>query len=212
MFLSFYSPRKERIKVKEYKGRSYFELILQPRFLQAVVSAAFAYAVMSFLMTATPINMHVMEYYSLNKTSIVIQLHIVCMFLPSLITGNLLKKFGHSKIIYAGVGFYILTILLSFLEPSFFNYILALVFLGLGWNFLYLSGTGLLVLSYKEEEKFKAQGFNDILVFSIQALASLSAGYMLSITSWKTMNLIALPFLILIIFSSIRADLSNDNK
>ena len=167
---------------------------------------------MSFLMTATPINMHVMEYYSLNKTSIVIQLHIVCMFLPSLITGNLLKKFGHSKIIYAGVGFYILTILLSFLEPSFFNYILALVFLGLGWNFLYLSGTGLLVLSYKEEEKFKAQGFNDIVVFSIQALASLSAGYMLSMTSWKTMNLVAIPFLILIIFSSVRADLSKASK
>ena len=87
-----------------------------------------------------------------------------------------------------------------------------MVFLGLRWNFLYLSGTGLLVLSYKEQEKFKAQGFNDILVFSIQALASLSAGYMLSITSWKTMNLIALPFLVLIIFSSIRADLSNDSK
>ena len=208
MFLSFYSPRKERIKVKEYKGRSYFELILQPRFLQAVVSAAFAYAIMSFLMTATPINMHIMENYSLNKTGIVIQLHIVCMFLPSLITGNLLKKFGHSKLIYAGVIFYMLTILLSFLESSFINYLFSLVFLGIGWNFLYLSGTSLLVISYREEEKFKAQGFNDILVFSIQAVASLSAGYMLSTTSWKIMNLISIPFLILIIISSVKADLS----
>ena len=212
IFLSFYNPKTEPEVVKEYKGRSYFELISQPKFLQAVATAAFAYAVMSFLMTATPINMHIMENYNLNKTGIVIQLHIVSMFLPSLITGNLLKKFGHSKIIYAGVGFYTLTILLSFLEPSFFNYILALVFLGLGWNFLYLSGTGLMVLSYKEEEKFKAQGFNDILVFSTQALASLSAGYILSMTSWKTMNLITIPFLILIIFSSIRADLSKDNR
>jgi MFS family permease len=212
IFLSFYNPKTEPEVVKEYKGRSYFELISQPKFLQAVATAAFAYAVMSFLMTATPINMHIMENYNLNKTGIVIQLHIVSMFLPSLITGNLLKKFGHSKIIYAGVGFYTLTILLSFLEPSFFNYILALVFLGLGWNFLYLSGTGLMVLSYKEEEKFKAQGFNDILVFSTQALASLSAGYILSMTSWKTMNLITIPFLILIIFLSIRADLSKDNR
>jgi|TARA_B110000914_G_scaffold225325_1_gene245662 MFS family permease len=210
LFLSFYSPEAERQKVKEYKGRNYLELLSQPRFLQAVVSAAFAYAVMSFLMTATPINMHIMQNYSLNKTSIVIQLHIICMFLPSLITGKLLIKFGHSKIMYAGVFFFILTILLSFLNPSFFNYLFALVFLGLGWNFLYLSGTGLLVLSYKEEEKFKAQGFNDVIVFSIQALASLSAGYMLSITSWKTMNLIAIPFLILIVFSSIRADLSKN--
>ena len=212
IFLSFYSPKTDQTDVKKYKERSYFELILQPRFLQAVASAAFAYAVMSFLMTATPINMPIIEHYSLNNTGIVIQLHIISMFLPSLITGNLLKKFGHSKIIYAGVGFYILTILLSFLETSFFNNILSLVFLGLGWNFLYLSGTGLLVLSYKEEEKFKAQGFHDILVFSIQALASLSAGYMLSTTSWKTMNLIAIPFLILIILSSIRADLSKGDK
>ena len=212
IFLSFYSPKAEPTRDKEYKGRSYFELILQPRFLQAVASAAFAYAVMSFLMTATPINMHITENYSLNKTGIVIQLHIVSMFLPSLITGYLLKKFGHSIIIYAGVSFYILTILLSFLQSSFFNYLFSLVFLGIGWNFLYLSGTGLLVLSYREEEKFKAQGFNDILVFSIQALASLSAGYILSMTSWKTMNLIAVPFLILIVFSSIRADLSKDSK
>ena len=212
IFLTFYNPKKEIPRTKAYKARGYFELFLQPRFLQAVVSAAFAYAVMSFLMTATPINMHIMENYSLNKTGIVIQLHIVSMFLPSLITGNLLKKFGHSKIIYVGVIFFILTILLSFLESSFYNYLLSLVFLGIGWNFLYLSGTGLLVLSYREEEKFKAQGFNDILVFSTQALASLSAGYMLSMTSWKTMNLIAVPFLILIVLSSIRADLSKDSK
>ena len=212
LFLSFYNPKTELNRVKKYDGRSYFELISQPRFLQAVTSAAFAYAVMSFLMTATPINMHVIENYSLNKTGIVIQLHIVSMFLPSLITGNLIRKFGNSKIIYIGVSFFILTILLSFLEPSFINYLFSLVFLGIGWNFLYLSGTGLLVLSYREEEKFKAQGFNDILVFSTQALASLSAGYMLSMTSWKTMNLIAIPFLIVIILSSIRADLSKNNK
>ena len=212
IFLSFYTPETEPVSIHEHKRRSYFELISQPRFLQAVASAAFAYAIMSFLMTATPINMHIIENYSLNKTGIVIQLHIISMFLPSLITGSLLKKFGHSKVIYAGVGFYVLTILLSFLDPSFFNYILALVFLGIGWNFLYLSGTGLLVLSYKQEEKFKAQGFNDIIVFSIQALASLSAGYMLSVTSWKIMNLITIPFLILIIYSSIRADLSKADR
>jgi len=212
IFLSYYKPKAEPARVDEYKRRSYIELISQPRFLQAVASAAFAYAVMSFLMTATPINMHVMQNYSLTKTGIVIQLHIVSMFLPSLITGNLLKKFGHSKIIYTGVFFYILTILLSFLEPSFLNYLFSLVFLGIGWNFLYLSGTGLLVLSYRDGEKFKAQGFNDVLVFSIQALASLSAGYMLSMTSWKTMNLIAIPFLILIVITSVKADLSKDTK
>ena len=87
------------------------------------------------------------------------------------------------------------------------NYLIALIFLGLGWNFLFISGTSLLVLSYKEEEKFKAQGFNDLIVYTIQAIASLSAGIFLTLTSWKTMNLICIIFLIIILISTLRADL-----
>jgi len=64
----------------------------------------------------------------------------------------------------------------------------------------------LLVISYREEEKFKAQGFNDLMVYSTQALASLSAGIFLSLTSWKTMNLICIIFLVLIVLSTLRAD------
>jgi MFS family permease len=82
----------------------------------------------------------------------------------------------------------------------------ALVFLGFGWNFLFISGTSLLVLTYKEDEKFKAQGFNDLIVYSIQAVASLSAGIFLNLTSWKTMNLICIIFLIIIVISTLRAD------
>ena len=82
----------------------------------------------------------------------------------------------------------------------------ALVFLGFGWNFLFISGTSLLVLTYKEAEKFKAQGFNDLIVYSIQAVASLSAGIFLNLTSWKTMNLICIIFLIIIVISTSRAD------
>ena len=82
-----------------------------------------------------------------------------------------------------------------------------LIFLGIGWNFLFISGTSLLVLTYKEEEKFRAQGINDLIVFTIMALASLSAGILLSLTSWKTMNLICIPFLVLIVYSTFRADI-----
>ena len=128
------------------------------------------------------------------------------MFLPSLITGNLIKKFGHSKIMYAGVVLFSITILTSLFEQNFVNYLTALVFLGFGWNFLFISGTSLLVLTYKEDEKFKAQGFNDLIVYSIQAVASLSAGIFLNLTSWKTMNLICIIFLIIIVISTLRAD------
>ena len=207
IFLFFYKDGHKPNRVNNKISRSYLELISQPRFLQALVASAFAYAVMSFLMTATPISMHVMEKINLTKTGFVIQLHIAAMFLPSLITGNLIKKFGHSKIMYSGVILFSITILSSLFEQNFINYLIALIFLGFGWNFLFISGTSLLVLSYREDEKFKAQGFNDLIVYSIQAIASLSAGVFLTLTSWKTMNLICLIFLVIIILSTLRADL-----
>jgi MFS family permease len=206
IFLFFYQDNHKKNEVIKKSSRSYFELISQPRFLQALIASSFAYAVMSFLMTATPISMHVMEKISLAKTGFVIQIHIAAMFLPSLITGNLIKKFGHSKIMYAGVVLFSITILTSLFEQNFVNYLTALVFLGFGWNFLFISGTSLLVLTYKEDEKFKAQGFNDLIVYSIQAVASLSAGIFLNLTSWKTMNLICIIFLIIIVISTLRAD------
>ncbi|MDC1159110.1 MFS transporter [Candidatus Pelagibacter sp.] len=206
IFLLFYRDGHNHNRIDKKTSRSYLELISQPRFLQALIASAFAYAVMAFLMTATPISMHVMEKINLTKTGLVIQLHIAAMFLPSLITGNLIKKFGHSKIMHTGVLLFSITIFISFFDQNFNNYLIALVFLGFGWNFLFISGTSLLVLSYRENEKFKAQGFNDLVVYSTQAIASLSAGVFLTLTSWKTMNLVCIIFLVLIILSTLRAD------
>ncbi len=210
-FLIFYKDNKEISFDKDKKNitRSYLEFIKEPKFLQALTSATLAYVVMAFLMTATPISMHIIHNLSLEKTGLVIQFHVLSMFLPSLFTGNLIKKFGYSKMMYSGVFFYILTILISLFEPTFFNYLFGLIFLGIGWNFLFVSGTSLLVTTYKPEEKFKAQGFNDLVVFSATALSSLSAGILISLTSWKTLNLLCIPFLILIVVSIINADRSN---
>ena len=209
IFLFFYKNNEtKKIELKnEYNGRRIFEIIFQPRFLQAVTAAAFAYAVMSYLMTATPMSMHLMDKMSLEKTGLVLQFHVAAMFLPSLITGNLIKKFGHSNIIYVGVLFFVVTVIFSLFEQTYSNYMIALIFLGLGWNFLFISGTSLVVLTYTEEEKFRAQGINDLIVFSTMALASLSAGISLSLTSWTTMNLLCIPFLVLIVYSSFRADI-----
>ena len=205
-FLFYKNTSKIEISVK-YSGRSYLELVSQPRFLQAVISSAFGYAIMTFLMTGTPLSMYVMEGISLNKTSIVIQIHVACMFLPSLIAGNLVKKIGHSKMMYVGVGLYCITVIISLFDQSFLNYMLALIFLGFGWNFLFISGTSLLVLTYNEEEKYRAQGFNDFVVYSVHALGSLSAGVLIVLTNWKIMNLICIPLIIVIILITLRADL-----
>jgi len=213
IFFVFYK-NNEKTKIdfnNKYNGRRLSEIIFQPKFLQAIIAATFAYVVMSFLMTATPLSMHVMEKMSLENTGLVLQFHLVAMFLPSLITGHLIKKFGHSDIIYIGVLFFVVTIILSLFEQTFANYMVALIFLGLGWNFLFISGTSLVVLTYKEEEKFRVQGFNDLIVFTTMALASLSAGISLSLTSWQTINLICLPFLAiiaLVIWSADRMEIS----
>ena len=211
LFLFFESKSNIKTYVK-YAGRNYLELISQPRFIQSITASAFGYAIMTFLMTATPISMHVMENMSLDKTSIVIQFHVAAMFLPSLLTGYLIKRFGHSNVIYAGVFLYSITLITSIFDQSFFNYMFALIFLGLGWNFLFISGTSLLVLTYREEEKYRAQGLNDFVVYSIHAIGSLSAGVFIALTNWKIMNMICIPFMVLIIFTTIRAEILDKKK
>ena len=206
LFLFYENILKLKTEIK-YSGRSYLELISQPKFLQAMIASAFGYAIMTFLMTATPLSMHVMEKMSLDKTSMVIQFHVASMFLPSLLTGHLIKKIGHSLVMYAGIFLYCITILISFFDQTYMNYMFALIFLGLGWNFLFISGTSLLVLTYKEEEKFKAQGLNDFIVYSIHATGSLSAGILIVLTNWKFMNMMCIPLLIIIVLTILRADI-----
>ncbi len=208
IFFLFYKNNTIQKNNISFISRSYLEIITQPRFMQAMVASAFGYAIMTFLMTATPISMHVMENMSLDKTSFVIQMHVASMFLPSLITGNLIKKYGHSKIMYIGLIFYSVTILLSLGNQTFLNYLIALIFLGFGWNFLFISGTSLLVTTYKEQEKFRAQGLNDFVVYSVHAIGSLSAGILLVLTNWKFMNVICIPLIAIILIAIYNAEKS----
>ncbi len=48
----------------------------------------------------------------------------------------------------------------------------ALLFLGLGWNFLYVAGTSQLTKCYRPSERAKIQAFNDCMIFSGVALCS----------------------------------------
>ena len=195
--------------IVDNNSRSYFVLISQPRFSQAIISSSIGYVTMSFLMTATPISMHLMDLISIGKTGFVIQMHIFGMFLPSLITGNLIKKYGHSKIMYFGVIILLLCILINFVNQSIYNYLFGLILLGIGWNFLFISGTSLLIISYKSAEKFKAQGFNDFFVFSTQAIGALSAGFLLNIFGWQFINILCIPLLLIVILTVYIADIKN---
>ena len=199
-FFLFYSDfnfkTKKTKEIKEIKrSRSYIQILSQPKFFQAVVAAGFAYCVMSILMTATPISMHINHNISIGKTGFVIMFHILAMFMPSIFTGILIKKFGHNKIMYSGLLILFFSILINLASHHFYNYLLGLIFLGIGWNFLFISGSSLLTISYSPAEKFKAQGLNDFIVFTTQAFGALSAGFLLTVLGWKLVNIFCIPLL-----------------
>ncbi len=174
-------------------------IIAQPRYQVAVLAGVVAYGVMSLLMTATPISMHTIHGHTLQATAWVIQSHVIAMFLPSLVSGSLITRFGAPRIMGLGVIAMVICAALDLAGVGLINYWTALVLLGVGWNFLFVGGTVLLTESYNPPERFKAQGFNDFVVFGVQALASLSAGVLIYTAGWAAMNLMVIPVLFLVL-------------
>ena len=177
-------------------GRPLREIFAAPSIRIAVLAAALGYGVMSFIMTATPISMHVHAGHSLDATKFVIQSHIAAMYLPALVFPWLYARFGWRPMVWAGIAIYAGCLAVAFVDSSFLHYWFALVLLGVGWNFLFLSGTNLLPSGYRREERFRVQSTNDFLVFSVQAAVSLSAGWLLHLWQWQ--GIIALSYIPLV--------------
>jgi len=178
------------------------QIIQQPVFLVALIAAAFGYALMTFLMTSTPLSMHEHHGYSLSQAKWVIQSHLVAMFLPSLFSGFLIKRFGITNIIYCGAALYLLVVAIALAGQAFLHYWWALVLLGVGWNFLFLGGTSLLPQAYRHSERFKVQALNDFVVFALQACASLSAAWVLFQFGWTVQVLVCIPFTLMILIAT----------
>jgi MFS family permease len=177
------------------RGRPLSEILRSPVVILAISAAAFAYGVMSFIMTATPISMHRHAGHSLDATKFVIQSHIAAMYLPSLVYAWFLSKMGFRGMLWSGVLAYLACLAVLFAGIEFANYWLALVVLGIGWNFLFLSGTNLLPHGYRPEERFGIQSMNDFMVFSIQAIVTLSSGWFLFHWQWRGVLWACVPLL-----------------
>lgn len=177
-------------------GRSLRDIVKQHVFIIAISSAAIGYVVMSFIMTATPMSMHVIDGFSLENTKFVIQSHVIAMFLPSLFTPFIVKLLGLTKMMIVGVLLYFICVAIALSGHALDNYWLALILLGLGWNFLFIGGTSLLPQSYNESEKYKAQSVNDFAIFSLQAIAALSSGWFVFNFGWETVLLSVVPLLV----------------
>ncbi|HIG39406.1 MAG: MFS transporter [bacterium] len=197
--LCFYPDSKLVNETSTENQRPLLEIIGQSRFILAVGASAIGFAVMSFVMTATPVSMHTVDHHSLDDTTWVIQSHIMAMFLPSLFSGVLIAKLGAPKVISTGLALIVSCLVIAYVDQQLMHYWWALVLLGVGWNFLFLGGTTLLTQTYRTSERFKVQAFNDFLVFTPQAIAALSSGLVLSQLGWNWILALSLPWLIVLI-------------
>lgn len=177
--------------------RGYGVLFRQPVMVAALASGIIGYGVMVFLMTATPLAMH-HDDYPFADIAIVIQWHVLGMFVPSFFTGHLIKRFGIKAVVQAGCALLLASALINLTGQTYAHYFVALILLGVGWNFTFIGATNLLTFAYQEHEKGKVQGMNDFLVFTVAAVGSLVAGQAVNGLGWAWVNLISIPFIVVV--------------
>ena len=173
-------------------GRPIGVFLRMPVFVVGVICCAIGYALMSYLMTATPLQVVNVARLGTSANATIIQWHVVAMFLPSFFTGNIIARIGVLQVLWAGVACYVLTIILAVGAIGFWSYWTALLTLGLGWNFLYVGGTSLVAKIAEPEERGRVQGFADLVTMTTVATASLSAGAIHSQLGWDYVALVAL--------------------
>jgi MFS family permease len=177
-------------------GRPLSVIARQPAFIVAVLSAIIGYGVMNLLMVATPLAMMACQH-PFSDAAFVIQWHVIGMFSPSFFTGTLIKRYGVINVMLAGVVLNLgcIGVALAGLEVAHFW--IAMVLLGVGWNFMFIGGTTLLTECHTPSERGKVQGANDLAIFITMTLTSLSSGLLFTLQGWKLMNQLAAPFLLL---------------
>ncbi|MFG6414178.1 MFS transporter [Roseateles sp. DC23W] len=172
-------------------GRSGAALVRQPVFLVAMAASALGYGVMSLLMAATPIAMGQCGL-PFSDAGLVLQWHVLGMFVPSFFTGPLIKRIGVQPVLWMGVALNVGCVAFALSGQDRDHFLGALLLLGVGWNFLYIGGTTLFTQAYRPEEKTRAQGLMDTGVYTVMTLTSFSSGALVTTGGWQWMNLASL--------------------
>jgi len=168
-------------------GRRLAEIAAQPVFIVAVVACAFGYGVMNLLMSATPIAM-AMCSHPFESTALVLEWHVLGMFVPSFFTGSLIKRFGALRIMAVGLMLEAICIAVALSGVELVRFLVALFTLGVGWNFLFIGGTSLFTQAYRPEEKTTAQAAMDTVIFGTMTITSFSSGALVTTQGWTWLN------------------------
>ena len=176
----------------EEEIRPLLAIASQAKYLLAIIAAMVGYGVMNFLMTATPLAMQG-HHHSFSSTATVIQWHLVAMFAPSFFTGDLIRKLGVLQVMVIGGVLLMSCALINLTGTTLLHFEVALILLGIGWNFLYIGATTLLTEAYSANERSKAQGLNDTFVFATLTATSLASGALVAQFGWQSINLYSIP-------------------
>ncbi len=167
-------------------------IMLQPRFLMAVLAGMVSYAVMNLLMTATPLAMNRCGY-AFSSAANVIEWHVLGMYLPSFFTGHLIRRFGEVPLMKAGALVMLVCIAINLHGQSEWHFWAALFLLGVGWNWMFICATAFLTRAYVPAEKARTQAANEFLVFGTVTCSALAAGWLESSLGWAAMNVLMIP-------------------
>jgi len=183
-------------------GRPFGEIARQPTYLVAVLGGVVSYSVMILMMSVSPLALRG-HGYSFSEAALVIQLHMLGMYLPSFFTGQLVRRFGPVRIMLVGAALNAVSILFAVTDSTLPHFWVSMALLGVGWNFLFIASTTLLTETYSLAERAKAQGINDFLIFGVTGAATLFAGSVLHYVSWAAVAWSALPAVLLVFGASL---------
>ena len=188
------------------QGRPLSEIARSPRFILAAGTGVISYALMAFIMTATPLAM-VACGHSAGQATLGIQWHVLAMFGPSFFTGRLIARFGKETIAATGLALIAGCAIIALSGLGLTHFWLALVLLGVGWNFGFIGATAMITDCHSPAERGKVQGLNDFLVFGSVASASFLSGALVHIENgWALMNWLVFPA-IFVVFMPLTIDI-----
>ena len=202
LFLFINIPKPPAPAMDAPKGRTRLELLKTPRIAVAVICGMVSYALMNLVMTSTPLAV-VGCGFDKNIAADVVTGHVLAMFAPSFFTGHLIARFGVEKITGLGIAILGLAGVVALSGVALPNFFIALILLGLGWNFGFIGATSMLAGAHEPHERGRMQGLNDLLVFGGVTLASLASGGLMNCSGgtptegWTAVNLAMAPFLVL---------------
>lgn len=184
-------PRPKLAETSAAGGRPLGLIVRQPRFIAAVICGAVSYLVMNFLMTAAPLAMH-MCGLSQSAANLGIQWHVIAMYAPSFFTGRLITRFGAGRSVTAGCALLASSAVVGLMGLDVAHFWLALILLGVGWNFGFLGASSLVLECHRPEEKTQVQALNDFIVFGTMAVGSFLSGDILTTYGWSTVVALSL--------------------